>query len=81
MKGIEGLWNDPWCVGGDFNIVRFPKEKRNCSWCFPSRRRFSKIIEELNLQDLPLIKGPFTWCGELNNCFALRLDRFLISKD
>ena len=20
---VRGLWNGPWCVGGDFNMVRF----------------------------------------------------------
>ena len=24
---IKGLWSEPWCVGGDFNLVRFLKER------------------------------------------------------
>ena len=30
LSDIRGLWNDPWCVGGDFNAVRLPEERRNC---------------------------------------------------
>ena len=23
LGAIRGLWNDPWCVGKDFNVIRF----------------------------------------------------------
>lgn len=44
-------------------------------------RRFSKVIKDLELQDLPLQGGSFTWRGGLNNQSELRLDRFLVSED
>ena len=27
---IMGLWMDPWCIGGDFSVVRFPTDMRGC---------------------------------------------------
>ena len=27
LGAIRGLWKDPWCIGGDFNIIRFPSER------------------------------------------------------
>ncbi|RVW16809.1 Transposon TX1 uncharacterized 149 kDa protein [Vitis vinifera] len=42
-------------------------------------RRFSEVIGELGLRDIPLAGGPFTWIGGLNSQAASRLDRFLIS--
>ncbi|RVX20512.1 Transposon TX1 uncharacterized 149 kDa protein [Vitis vinifera] len=44
-------------------------------------RRFSEVIDELDLRDLPLQGGPFTWSGGLNNQAMTRLDRFLVSED
>ncbi|KAL6331818.1 hypothetical protein AAG906_020162 [Vitis piasezkii] len=26
LGAIRGLWSDPWCIGGDFNLIRFPNE-------------------------------------------------------
>lgn len=27
LGAIRSLWLDLWCVGGDFNVVRFPLER------------------------------------------------------
>ncbi|RVW38181.1 hypothetical protein CK203_106220 [Vitis vinifera] len=27
LGAIRGLWNEPWCVAGDFNMIRFPFER------------------------------------------------------
>ena len=75
----RGLWEDPWCLGGDFNAVRFPEEGRNAPRLTAEMRRFSEVIGELGLRDFPLSRGPFTWIGGLNSQAASRLDRFLIS--
>ena len=44
-------------------------------------RRFSEVLDELALRDLPLQGGPYTWSGGLNGQYKSRLDRFLISED
>ena len=27
LGAIRGLWEDPWCIGVDFNIIIFPSER------------------------------------------------------
>ena len=78
LSAIRGLWEDPWCLGGDFNAVRFPEERRNAPSIIAEMRRFSEVIGELGLRDSPLTGGPFTWIGALNSQAASRLDHFLI---
>ncbi|RVW57247.1 hypothetical protein CK203_099688 [Vitis vinifera] len=43
--------------------------------------RFSEVIDDLDLRDLSLQRGPFTWSGGLNSQSMSRLDRFLVTKD
>ena len=76
LGDIKSLWSDPWCVGGDFNVIRLPSERRNCLNMSSAMRRFSEVIDELQLRDLPLVGGSYTWCGGLNNRSVSRLDRF-----
>ncbi|KAF5453927.1 hypothetical protein F2P56_023637 [Juglans regia] len=78
LAGVHSRWDLPSCIGGDFNVVRFPSES------FGSRRvrhamvEFSECIFVLNLRDLPLVGGSATWS---NNQTWSRLDRFLISPE
>ena len=59
LGDIRGLWNDPWCIGGDFNMIRFLNERRKGGRLSPSMRRFSEVIDDLDLRDLPLQGGSF----------------------
>nr|CAN78600.1 hypothetical protein VITISV_007376 [Vitis vinifera] len=43
-------------------------------------RRFTKVIDDLHLRNLPLLGGSSTWSEGLNNQAYLRLDRFLVSE-
>ena len=41
LGAIRGLWDDPWCIGGNFNMIRFPRERNREGSISGSMRRFS----------------------------------------
>ena len=45
LGAIRGLQDDPWCVSGDFNSVRFLRERRNDFKFTVEMRRFTEVIE------------------------------------
>ena len=80
---IAGLWvlcYGKWCVGGDFNVVRWVNEKFNSPSATRSRKEFDDLIRELNLVDLPLSNAQFTWTNFRNDPICCRLDRFLFTR-
>lgn len=81
MIAIRGLWDEPWCRGVDFNMIRYLCERNRPGGISPRMRRFYEIIDELKLCDLPLQGGIFTWRGGANGSKALRIDRFLFGTD
>ena len=41
LGAIRGLWEDPWCLGGDCNIIKFPGERNREGRIIRGMRRFS----------------------------------------
>ena len=81
LGAVRGLWEGPWCIGGDFNVTRFPDERNREGRISNSMRKFLQIIGELELKDISLQGGQYMWKGGLNNQRMTRLDRFLIRDD
>ncbi|KAJ9695145.1 hypothetical protein PVL29_010576 [Vitis rotundifolia] len=77
IGAIRGLWDEPWCLGGDFNLTLYQSERNRIGRIISVMRRFAQILDELGLVDFPLQGGSFTWSGGLNNQSWARLDRFL----
>jgi len=72
-------WDITWCLGGDFNVIRFPSERftdGRSSWAM---REFSSFIDSCNVVD-PLLEGArFTWSSHEEVSVLSRIDRFLFS--
>ena len=81
LGSIRGLWDNPWCVGGDFNEILSPNERFRGGRISNSMRRFADVLNDLGLRDLPLQGGHYTWQGGSNGRSMSRLDRFLVSPD
>jgi hypothetical protein len=62
-------------------VVRFPSEKLGERRFTGAMRNFSDFILEMELVDLPLLKGQFTWSNNQDPLSKSRIDRFLLSSD
>jgi hypothetical protein len=54
------MWELLWCIGGDFNVVRFSSERSGNSRQSPAMVDFSGIIFEQGIMDIPLVGENFT---------------------
>ncbi|RVW55331.1 Transposon TX1 uncharacterized 149 kDa protein [Vitis vinifera] len=80
LGAIRGLWEDPWCLGGDFNVILSQRERNRQGRLTSAMRIFAQTVDELELMDLPMQGGAFTWSGGRNNQAWARLDRFLVTQ-
>jgi hypothetical protein len=76
LADLLSLWYLPCCIGGDFNVIRFPCKRIGVTRLSSTMTKFSDFISEQGLMDLPLARGSFTWS---NNSSWSRLGRFLVS--
>ena len=81
LSGLRSWWDVPWCVGGDFNVVRYPSERSGIANFSSAMLRFSDFISEQSLIDLPLVWGNFTWFNSREVVASSKLDMFLLSTD
>jgi hypothetical protein len=81
LAGVAGWWGTPWCLGGDFNVVRFPTERLGAELFTPGMHDFSDFISSCGLMDISLEGGSFAWSNNRDSAAMSRLDRFLYSAD
>jgi hypothetical protein len=60
LRNVRKKWGFPWCVIGDFNMIRFPSEQLGGTRLTSYMMDFSDFIEESHLVDLPLGGGQYT---------------------
>uniref|UniRef100_A0A2N9FKE1 Uncharacterized protein n=1 Tax=Fagus sylvatica TaxID=28930 RepID=A0A2N9FKE1_FAGSY len=78
---LHSWWGSPWCIKGDFNVVRFPSERVGGQFFSPAMQGFSDFISSIGLVDPLLEGGRFTWSNGKEREAMSRLDRFLFSPD
>jgi hypothetical protein len=81
LAGIGNWWSLPWCIGGDFNVVRYPNERLKGGSLTSAMWAFTDFINELGLIDLPLIGGNYAWSSNPTRPAMSSLYRFLVSPD
>ena len=72
--------NQPYLIGGDFNIIRFSSDKNKPSVVHKHTYLFNNIISIYELLDIHLVGGKYIWSNNQENPTLERLDRVLISK-
>ena len=79
LAGLMSVWEAPWSMGGDFNIVHFPSEQSSELNYSTSMMEFLDFIGGQGLVDIPLVGGQFTWSNNQEDEIWSRIDRFLLS--
>jgi hypothetical protein len=64
---------------GDFNVARFPIDRSGDARLCPTMMEFFDFIFDLDLMDLPLVGGTYTWSNNWESPSWSRIDRFLVS--
>ncbi|KAJ0100234.1 hypothetical protein Patl1_19749 [Pistacia atlantica] len=70
LAGLFGLCSPNWCLGGDYNLVRFISEKSNGGRESSSMRLFNSFVKETELIDPELNNAEFT-CNIITHDFLL----------
>ncbi|RVW99254.1 hypothetical protein CK203_030726 [Vitis vinifera] len=67
LRAIRGLWEELWCIGGDFNVILSQRERSRQGRLSGAMRNFAQTVDDLELIDLPMQGGIATWSGGRNN--------------
>ncbi|KAL4196362.1 hypothetical protein AMTRI_Chr04g182850 [Amborella trichopoda] len=68
-----------WCLGGNFNVIRWSHEQNSSTSISQGMREFSDFISQNELLDIPLQGSRYTWSNHATNPTLSKLDRFLFS--
>lgn len=72
---------DPMIIGGDFNTIRFAKERNKNKGVQRFSDTFNTLINFHELQEIELNGGIYTWSNNQESPLLEKLDRILATRD
>lgn len=60
MEALTHSINEPWVIGGNFNLVRFVEERRGGDTHHTDRQNFNELIDCLDLIDTHMSNQRYT---------------------
>lgn len=73
--------SEPMVIGGDFNNIRFTKEKNTLDEVHRHTPLFNSLIQFYELRELVMSGGLFTWSNNQEYPTLEKLDRVLMTKE
>ncbi len=69
-----------WALMGDFNVPLSPQDKNGPPSRLTEVLNFRKVVNDIGVQDLPIVNKRFTWSNGRPHPTLERLDRALVSQ-
>ena len=64
---------DDWVLGGDFNLIRYPKNRNKPGGDQTEMNLFNEAISDLDLVDIPFSGRNYTWSNMQNDALLVKL--------
>lgn len=81
IREVRSLCVSPWMMAGDFNMIYSSEDKNNNNLNRAMMGRFWRLVNELELQEIPLLGRCYTWFNERTARTLAKLDRVLCTAD
>jgi hypothetical protein len=65
---------DDWVIGGDFNLIRYPKNRNKPGGDLLEMNMFNELIVDLDLVGVPFSGREFTWSNMQYDSLLVKLD-------
>ena len=79
LRVVRAACPGPWLLLGDFNLIVRTEDKNNGHVNRAMMGRFRRLINDLELSELPLLGRKYTWSNQQDSPTLVRLDRVLCS--
>uniref|UniRef100_J3LTF6 Uncharacterized protein n=1 Tax=Oryza brachyantha TaxID=4533 RepID=J3LTF6_ORYBR len=81
LRSLRPSLAGPWAVAGDFNLILEARDKSNSNINRRMMGRFRRLIDELDLLELPLRGCRYTWSSERASPTLVKLDQVFYSSE
>ncbi|XP_026430002.1 uncharacterized protein LOC113326498 [Papaver somniferum] len=81
LADIRAIIFEPWCIGGDWNVILCQADRNRVGGNKRNRKKFRHFINSQNLLDIPVEGGRFNWTNSQSSPLLQRIDRFFMSTE